>query len=230
MVSTSRTSSSRAPMAAGTRPPRVIAMMPRQGPRSRSRQASARACRCSSSQVTGKCLSGVLGSLMGSGARVPRSAYEDLDLVPLSRGAGRLRQIDALGRQSHAGERAHNALGVALGVAGIERGLACIAAGPRYRHHVEGGTGTPIKRTAHGAVERLLVSDIRFIEVDHHQWLTSRDRRRGRGHLRLRRAGEGTVAAVELAVLDRKRERREVAPLVADVVALPRGVLVEVAE
>src|SRR5437016_7386419 len=166
MVSTSRTSSSRATMAAGTRPPRVIAMMPRQGPRSRRRQASARAWRCRSSQVTGKCLSGVLDSLMGSGAGVPRSAYEDLDLVPPSRGAGRRREIDSLGRQAHAGERAHDALGVALGVAGVERGLAGIAAPPRYCHHIEGGAGTAVERSAYGAVERLLVSDVRLVEAD----------------------------------------------------------------
>src|SRR5260221_14044772 len=47
-------SSSRATIAAGTRPPRVTAMMPFQGLSSCSRQARALALRCSSSHDTGK--------------------------------------------------------------------------------------------------------------------------------------------------------------------------------
>ena len=45
---------SRATIAAGTRPPRVMATMPFHGPFSIRRHASALALRCSSSQVTGK--------------------------------------------------------------------------------------------------------------------------------------------------------------------------------
>ena len=58
IVSTVRMSSSRATMAAGTRPPRVIATTPVNGPRSISRQASARASRWNWSQETGKAFSG----------------------------------------------------------------------------------------------------------------------------------------------------------------------------
>src|SRR5579871_2304907 len=56
----SRISSSRATTAAGTSPPRVTATMPLKGPASMSRQASALAVRCSSSQVTGKFFCGVV--------------------------------------------------------------------------------------------------------------------------------------------------------------------------
>src|SRR5258707_11331879 len=44
-------------IAAGTRPPRVTATMPCQGPSSIRRQASALAWRCNSSQLTGNVLS-----------------------------------------------------------------------------------------------------------------------------------------------------------------------------
>ena len=57
-VSIRRMSSSRAMIAAGTRPPRVMATMPFHwpptGPCPIRRQASALAVRCSSSQLTGK--------------------------------------------------------------------------------------------------------------------------------------------------------------------------------
>src|SRR6185369_5394709 len=62
-VSIKRTSSSRATMAAGTRPPRVIAMMPFHGPAVTSFQASALQSRCNSCQETGKVL--VKGLSMG---------------------------------------------------------------------------------------------------------------------------------------------------------------------
>ena len=60
-----RIAGSRAMMAAGTKPPRVIATMPRQGPGSTSRQASARESRCNWSQETGKvfCLCGASGTV-----------------------------------------------------------------------------------------------------------------------------------------------------------------------
>ena len=45
-------------IAAGTRPPRVMAMMPRHGPFSASRQASALASRCNCSHDTGKLRAG----------------------------------------------------------------------------------------------------------------------------------------------------------------------------
>src|SRR5438477_10432973 len=60
-VSISRSSSSRATTAAGTRPPRVIATMPFHGPLLAGRQASALAWRCSSSHDTGKALGLVVG-------------------------------------------------------------------------------------------------------------------------------------------------------------------------
>src|SRR5487761_455435 len=51
-------------MAAGTRPPRVTAMTLRHGPRSRSRQASAREWRCNSSHETGNVLVNCCGAVM----------------------------------------------------------------------------------------------------------------------------------------------------------------------
>src|SRR5690625_4201675 len=48
-------------MAAGTMPPRVMAMMPLKEPADMRRQARALASRCSSHQETGKVLSGALG-------------------------------------------------------------------------------------------------------------------------------------------------------------------------
>ena len=56
-VSITRTSSSRATIAAGTRPPRVMATMALNGPAAASRQASARASRWNWSHETGKALS-----------------------------------------------------------------------------------------------------------------------------------------------------------------------------
>src|SRR3546814_4510132 len=53
MVSIRRRSNSRAITAAGTRPPRVMAAMPLNGPRATRRQASARESRCNWSQDTG---------------------------------------------------------------------------------------------------------------------------------------------------------------------------------
>ena len=120
-----------------------------------------------------------------------------------------------------------------LDVLVLRAACAGIAAGRRYRHHVEGGAGSAIERAADRAVERLLVGDVGPVEADHHQRLTAGDRGRRRGDLLRRRVGESAVVealAVELAVLDRERQHREVAPLVADVVALPADILAEVVE
>src|ERR1700756_4629069 len=56
-VSITRTSSSRATIAAGTRPPRVMATIALNGPDEASRQAKARASRWNWSHETGKALS-----------------------------------------------------------------------------------------------------------------------------------------------------------------------------
>src|SRR5271169_6240204 len=56
-VSITRTSSSRATIAAGTRPPRVMATIALNGPDEASRQANARASRWNWSHETGKALS-----------------------------------------------------------------------------------------------------------------------------------------------------------------------------
>ena len=56
-VSITRTSRSRATIAAGTRPPRVMATMALNGPAEASRQASARASRWNWSHETGKAFS-----------------------------------------------------------------------------------------------------------------------------------------------------------------------------
>src|SRR5215472_1043914 len=171
----------------------------------------------------------VLGSLMGLGAGERPSAHEDLNLVPPSRGAGRRRKTNAIGRQAHAGERAHHGLGVAYPGAGLERRLAGVAPGRGDGHHVEDSARPAVERALYRAVERLLVGDVRPVESDHHQWLARRDRRRRRRHpLLRRRIRDGAIleaAAVEIAAVDRERERREILPLVADVVALAVDIL-----
>src|SRR5882672_9446549 len=77
-VSISRSSSSRATTAAGTRPPRVIATMPFHGPLLASRQASALALRCSSSHDTGKVLGLVAVGVTGGGLLSRRAGAGDV--------------------------------------------------------------------------------------------------------------------------------------------------------
>src|ERR1700689_1121905 len=74
-VSITRTSSSRATIAAGTRPPRVMATIALKGPAEASRQASARASRWNWSHETGKALSrgAVMGELGWGEDRYPHS-------------------------------------------------------------------------------------------------------------------------------------------------------------
>src|SRR4030081_448877 len=99
--------SSRATIAAGTRPPRVMQTIAWNGPASTSRQASARASRWNASQETGNAFSGS-GCGMGSlSARLARPGSERLS--PLGEhgldrglGGGELRRI----------ARAHDDVGV----------------------------------------------------------------------------------------------------------------------
>src|SRR5579885_2317230 len=98
-------------MAAGTSPPRVTATMPRQGARSRRRQASALECRCSSSQLTGK----VLACRIVSVIAVLSSARIDADFVAGGVGHRRRREAEAVGGEPHLGQRLDDAFDIALG-------------------------------------------------------------------------------------------------------------------
>src|SRR5437588_5134211 len=97
--------SSRATIAAGTRPPRVMQTIASNGPTSASRQASARASRWNASQDTGNAFSGSgcgmkpPRRLAGSSERLSHLGQHDLDR---GFGGGELRRI----------ARAHDDVGV----------------------------------------------------------------------------------------------------------------------
>src|ERR1700680_3915369 len=69
-VSISLMPSSRATMAAGTRPPRVMLTIASNGPAPLSRQASARESRWNWSHDTGKIFSGLSGGVFGCGSAI----------------------------------------------------------------------------------------------------------------------------------------------------------------
>src|SRR6185312_2083231 len=158
-VSTSRMSSSRATSAAGTRPPRVTAMMPRNGPCAARRQASARASRSISSQLTGKFFLAATGGLLGANG-AGHSAHVDLDLVALDARAGRGRESDAIGRQAHIRQRAQHAFGIALGGVAMQRHLGRAASIGRYRDEIEARTRPALQRLPDGRIESFLVGNV----------------------------------------------------------------------
>src|SRR3546814_17477043 len=148
--------SSRATIAAGTRPPRGMATIASNGPRSASRQARARVSRWSSAQVTGKDRPTCADTPDSA-----RSAHVDVHLVDPGR-AGGGGQPYTVARHAHVGEGAHHAVGAAP-----RRCRGTVAGG--YRDDLAHLVGAPVARLAERRIERLLVCHFRPLEAENPQ-------------------------------------------------------------
>ena len=161
------------------------------------------------------------------------SAPGKMNLARLCLGAGHRRQVNPILWQSHVGQGAQYIFRVTAGSRAGDRTGWAASGLRRHRDHVEGGVGPAFERAANGRIECLLVSHVGSIEANDHERPTtggSRARQRCRAGAGGRLAAHGSAGeagAVELTVLDGKRQRCQIAALAREVAALARDVVAQ---